>query len=244
MSATTPTSAPTSEPTGIGPPPVSNWSLEDAVLTRRSVRGFLPNPVPRNVLDRVFSLAQQAPSNCNIQPWCVVVASGAPLRALEAKLVDEVRAGRPTQPDFARVDQFEGVYRRRQIDTAAELYGNMGIARDDKAGRRWAMLRNFEFFDAPHCAFIFMLRQFGSTVALDVGMYAQTLMLAMTAHGISSCAQASIGRYPAIVREHLGVDENLGLLMALSFGYEDPAVAANRTRVPRAPVAQEVRFVE
>lgn len=242
--ASTPEKASANTPAIADGVPVSTWSLEDAVLARRSVRGFLPTPVPPEVRARVFSLAQQAPSNCNIQPWHVVVVSGAPLRALEAKLVDEVSSGRPTQPDFARVDQFEGVYRRRQVDTAAALYGNMGIARGDKAGRRLAMLRNYEFFDAPHCAFIFMPRQFGATVALDVGMYAQTLMLAMTAHGISSCAQASIGRYPAIVREHLGVDENLGLLMALSFGYEDPAVAANRTRVPRAPVEQEVRFVE
>ena len=224
--------------------PMPNCSLEDAVLARRSVRGFLPEPVPQEILNRVFNLAQQAPSNCNIQPWHVVVATGAPLRALEDKLVAEVSSGRRTEPDFARVDQFEGIYRRRQVDTAAALYGNMGIARDDKTGRRWAMLRNFEFFDAPHGAFVFMPRQFGATVALDVGMYAQTLMLAMTAHGISSCAQASIGRYPAIVRAHLGVDENMGLLMALSFGYEDPAVAANRTRVPRAPLEQEVRFME
>lgn len=236
--------APPQAPTQPQAAPISNCSLEDAVLARRSVRGFLPEPVPQDILNRVFSLAQQAPSNCNIQPWHVVVATGDSLRALQDKLVAEVSSGRPTAPDFDRVDQFEGIFRRRQVDTAAKLYGNMGIARDDKAGRRAAMLRNFEFFDAPHGAFIFMPRQFGATVALDVGMYAQTLMLAMTAHGIGSCAQASIGRYPGIVREYLGVDENLGLLMALSFGYEDPAVAANRTRVPRAPLEQEVRFVE
>jgi hypothetical protein len=218
--------------------------FEQVIRARRSVRGFLPDPVPAEVLRHVFELAQLAPSNCNVQPWQVMVASGESCRAISRKLVEAATSGRPVTSDYQRVEEFPGVMRRRQIDTAVCLYGHMGIARDDRDGRRRAMLRNYEFFDAPHIAFIGMDRMFHETVALDVGMYAQTLMLAMTAYGIGSCAQAAVSRFPEVAREHFGLPDNIGILMGLSFGYEDPAVPANRTRVPRAALSEQVRFVE
>lgn len=219
-------------------------SFEEVVKTRRSVRGFLPQPVPPDTLHKVFTLAQLAPSNCNIQPWTVCVASGESCRQLRDKFVDAVRNGLRPNPDHNRVDKFEGVYRKRQVDTAVALYGNMNIARNDNEGRRRASLRNFQFFDAPHAAFISMPKIFNESVAVDVGMYAQNLMLAMTAYGIGSCAQASVSRYPDIIREHFGLDESLGVLMGISFGYEDPSVPANKTIVPRANIEDEVKFLE
>lgn len=225
------------------PSPQETLSFEDVVKQRRSVRGFLPKPVPKEILHKVFTLAQLAPSNCNIQPWTVSVASGDSCEQLRDKFVDAVRNGVRPNPDHTRVDKFEGVYRKRQVDTAVALYGNMNIARDDNDGRRRASLRNFEFFDAPHAAFISMPKIFNESVAVDVGMYAQNLMLAMTAHGIGSCAQASVSRYPDIIREHFGLSDSLGVLMGISFGYEDPSVPANKTIVPRANIEDEVLFV-
>lgn len=219
-------------------------SFEEVVKTRRSVRGFLPEPVSKDILHKVFTLAQLAPSNCNIQPWTVSVASGDSCKQLRDKFVDAVRNRVQPNPDHARVDKFEGVYRKRQVDTAVALYGNMNIARDDNDGRRRASLRNFEFFDAPHAAFISMPKIFNESVAVDVGMYAQNLMLAMTAYGIGSCAQASVSRYPDIIRKHFGLADSLGVLMGISFGYEDPSVPANKTIVPRANIEDEVLFVE
>ncbi len=221
-----------------------NLSFEDVVKTRRSVRGFLSEPIPKEVLHKVFSLAQLAPSNCNIQPWTVSVASGDSCKQLRDKFVEAVTTGLKPNPDHPRVDKFEGVFRQRQVDTAVALYGNMNIARGDNDGRRRASLRNFEFFDAPHAAFISMPKIFNETVAVDVGMYAQNLMLAMTANGISSCAQASVSRYPDIIRDHFGLDDSLGVLMGLSFGYEDTTVPANKTVVPRANIEDEVLFVD
>ena len=217
-------------------------SLEQAILERRSVRGYLPTPVPQEVLEQVFTLAQHAPSNCNIQPWFSYVASGATRDELRRRMVERVSKGNPVQPDFDHLPKFEGVYRTRQVDCAVELYNNMGIARDDHMGRMKATLRNFELFDAPHVVFIGMRREFGVTFALDVGMYIQTLMLVMTAHGIGSCAQGSMRYYPDDVREVFGVPAEIGIVLGISFGYEDSAVAANRTRIGRAPLAENVVF--
>ncbi|ASK35101.1 nitroreductase [Alloalcanivorax mobilis] len=218
-------------------------SLADAMRQRRSVRGFQDRQVPEDVLEQVFSLAQLAPSNCNIQPWKVFVASGEARDELRRRMVEKVAAGIPIEPDFEpNAGTFNGVYRQRQIDCAVELYNNMGIARDDKPARQRAQLRNFELFDAPHVVFIGMERSFGTTVAMDVGMYIQSLMLAMTAHGIGCCAQGSMRYYPNDVRDVFGEPDSTVIMVGISFGYEDETVAANRTRVGRIPLADSVTF--
>lgn len=220
----------------------ADMSLKDAIEGRYSVRGFKPEPVPQETLDAVFSLAQQAPSNCNIQPWKVFVASGEVRDELRRRMVENVKAGKPIQPDYEHLPRFDGIYRNRQVECAVELYNSMGIARDDREGREWANLRNFELFDAPHVAFIGMERDFGVTVALDVGMYIQTLWLTMTAYGIGACAQGSMRYYPDDVREIFGEPESTAILCGISFGFEDTDVPANRTRTTRAPLGENVSF--
>ncbi|PNE02696.1 oxidoreductase [Alcanivorax sp. MD8A] len=219
-----------------------SMSLADALKQRRSVRGFLDKPVPQEVLESVFSLAQHAPSNCNIQPWQVWVASGQVRDALRERMVDKVSRGVPFAPDYESLPRFDGVYRQRQVDCAMELYGSMGIAREDREGRQRAELRNFQLFDAPHVVFIGMEKQFGVTVALDVGMYIQSLLLTMTAHGLGACAQGSMRYYPDDVRELLEIPESTAIVLGISFGYEDPEIAANRTRVGRVALGESVRF--
>lgn len=220
----------------------ASMSLEQAILERRSVRGFLPQSVPQDILEKVFALAQHAPSNCNIQPWHAYVASGATRDELRQRMSGSAMQGKPVNPDHEHLPNFEGIYRKRQVDCAVELYNNMGIARDDKMGRMKATLRNFELFDAPHVVFIGMDKKFGITVALDVGMYVQTLMLTMAAHGIASCAQGSMRYYPDDVREVFGLPDSMGILLGISFGYEDPSIPANRTRVGRASPGENVMF--
>lgn len=217
------------------------YDLDQTIRDRRSVRGFLPKPIPRQVLDDVFELAQRAPSNCNVQPWRVYIASGEVRDALRDELVAAAQRGEAPLMEHP-IDDFFDDYREKQIACAVELYNNMGVTRDDKAGRFNASLRNFEFFDAPHIAYVCMSKRFGIGVALDVGMYVQTLMLAMWSRGIGSCPQAALRSYPALVGKHLGVPEDEQILCGLSFGYEDTEVPANRTRQPRDPMAANVFF--
>lgn len=214
----------------------------DAVTSRHSVRGYLPDPVPVGTLEQVFEIAQQAPSNCNTQPWKVYVASGEVKDRLRDQFLERLDQGVTGQPDFPYDPTWEGEYRQRQVDCAVALYNEMGIARNDKPGRLRAVRRNFELFDAPHIAFLGMDRNFGATISLDVGIYAQTLMLTMHAFGISSCAMGSMRTYPDLVREAFGLDDSTGILLGISFGYEDPDVDANRTRTVREPLANSVVF--
>jgi nitroreductase len=217
-------------------------SVHEAVSLRRSVRGYLRDEVPEKTLREIFALAQAAPSNCNVQPWLPHVISGASLRTLGAKMVAAAEAGRAPDPDFTADRKFSGVYRERQIDAAVQLYGAMEIKRDDRLGRDQAYRRNLDFFGAPHAAMIFMHSGFEEREAVDIGMYAQTLMLLMTARGIASCAQGALSLYPSIVREHLSLTADYRLIFGISFGYEDTSVAANKARVGRSALEDAVRF--
>ena len=222
----------------------AQMSLEESILTRRSVRGFLEKPVPQEILDKVFQIAQHTPSNCNIQPWIVLVASGPARDRIRARLIEGITTGAPSNPDYEYPGKFEGDYRRRQVECAVAMYTKMGIERDDSAGRARASLRNFELFDAPHVAFIGMHKNFGATVAIDVGMYVQSLMLAMNAYGISSCAQGSMRYYPEMVRKEFPGNENTRILCGMSFGYEDTEIPANATRTTRDEISACVTFID
>ncbi len=201
----------------------------DTVLrARRSVRGFLPDPVPEDLQREIFSLAALAPSNCNVQPWLVHVVSGEALRALGREAFDK------PHPDIPMDTNYRGIYRQRQIGAAVALYSAMGIARHDMAGRQAAFLRNLDAFGAPHAAFIFLPEGFGLREAADLGGYAQTLMLVMASRGVASCAQGALSLYPDIVRKHLGLTPGPRLVMGIAFGYEDTNHPANAARTDRA----------
>lgn len=216
--------------------------IEEVIALRRSVRGYLPEEVPESIIGEIFELAQAAPSNCNIQPWISHVLSGDSLRTLGRDMVAASEAGIPPDPDFTSDRKFTGLYRERQIDAAVQLYGAMGIERHDRPRREWAYRRNLDFFGAPHAVLVFMHGEFEEREAVDLGIYAQTLMLTLTARGIASCAQGALSLYPTIIRKHLGLEPSNRLIFGISFGYEDTSVSANNARVGRAPLGQSVIF--
>jgi nitroreductase len=218
-------------------------AFDAIVRERRSVRAFTDQRVDEALMQRVFEQAQTAPSNCNTQPWRVVVASGA-IRDKLAQTLTEGMASGAWQMDFPYDGRYEGVYKDRQYDAAQQLYSSMNIERSDKDGRNAAFMRNFCFFDAPHVAFLFLPEPFGLREAADVGMYAQNFMLALTANGLASCPQTALAMNCDAVREILDVPASDRLLCGISFGYEDKSHAANTCRVGRATLGDTVKFVE
>lgn len=215
--------------------------FDRVVASRRSTRAFLPQPVDRDTLNTIFSVAQRAPSNCNTQPWHVQVASGTALRQLRDEMPGKYMAGELSM-DFPYDGRYEGVYKQRQYGAAEALYDAVCIARNDKAARHRQFMRNFIFFDAPHVAFLFLPEPFGLREAADLGMYAQTLMLAMTARGLGSCPQTALSFQADFIRETLGVDAGNRLLFGISFGYPDPDAPVNACATTRAAVADAVTF--
>lgn len=218
--------------------------VDEALRERRSVRGFFRDrEVPEAVLREALELAQRAPSNCNVQPWRVFVTRGAATERVRRALLERFDAGDFGAPEDP-VDTFPGEYRPLQIACAVEMYGHMGIGRHDGEGRLRAARRNFELFDAPHVAVVCMEKHFGLGVALDVGTWVQSFLLALTARGVGACPQAALRNYADVLRRELAIREDLRVLCGISFGYEDAAVPANATRQRREPLERNVTFVD
>lgn len=207
--------------------------LDRLLRERRSVRGFRPDPVPPALIDHVFGMAQFAPSNCNVQPWVSHVVSGAAAERMRDALHEAARTGTAMTPDFPLTGGYPGAYRTRQVDAAKALFAATGVARDDVPARTESFLRNFRFFDAPHAVFLFLPEWAGMREAADCGMFAQSLMLALTANGLASCAQGALSHHAAIVHRELGVAPELKLLFGIAFGYEDADHPANTARTVR-----------
>jgi nitroreductase len=128
---------------------MSKMDFEELVNTRRSVRGFKAEPVPRAVIEEVIEVAKRAPSSMNTQPWHVHVLTGEPLEQVRRRNMEEMLAGAKPKRDIVSHGEYQGVHRKRQVDIAKQLFAVMGIARDDKPMRQDWVLRGFRQFDAP-----------------------------------------------------------------------------------------------
>jgi nitroreductase len=214
-------------------------NLDDAIKQRYSSRNFLPKPVPRQLLEEALALAQRAPSNSNVQPWHVTFVSGSARDRLSAALLAEAKQ-KPIRGTASLPEQFQ----KLRFELGAQIYGAMGIARDDKEGRRACVLRNFEFFHAPTAGFVFLHKDLGLPDAVGVGMFLQNFLLALTERGLGSCVQVSLAGYPEIVRRQLSVPAELNLLCGISLGYADPDYPMNKVRAPRQPIQNSVKFID
>jgi nitroreductase len=215
------------------------YDLEEAIAERHSTRMFLRDkPVPPDLVYEALTLAMRAPSNSNIQPWHLVLASGPARDRLVEALLEAAAVESPSVPVLPEA------FAHMRRDLGALVYGSMGISRHDAEARRIAVLRNWEFFRAPLAGIVCMHRDLDHVDAMGVGMFLQTLMLALTARGLGTCAQVSIAGYPDVVREQLNIGEDMRILCGLAIGYPDPAFPANSLHVPRNPFEQNVVFLD
>ena len=223
---------------------MSDFKLfHDVVRDRRSVRSFFPTLVPDKLIQAVVEDARHAPSNANIQPWAVHIVSGATRNKLSAAMLAAEAEGEMT-PDFPfGYDEFYGAYKERQHAQAAAYYQALGVTREAFDARRTTMLRNLEFFGAPHACLLFMPAFYdGVRIASDVGMYGQTFLLSLTAHGLGGVPQTLLGFFADTIREVLGIDPSMKMLFGISFGYPDMTSPASQYRINKAPIEETVTF--
>lgn len=216
----------------------------DAVRTRQSIRRFTDRPVPRAVLQRVLGAAAQAPSGSNLQPWCSCVLSGAALAELTKQVAARVAAGdRGDEPEFPVYPTEITPHQHDRMAVLGELrYGALGIDRDDVPARARARARNWACFGAGTALFCYLDRAAAPPQWADAGMYLQTVMLLLRAEGLHSCAQLAWAEYHRSVAAVVAPPRERLLFCGLSIGSADPAVT--HPRIPRAPLAETVTFLE
>ncbi|MEO5329494.1 MAG: nitroreductase [Magnetococcus sp. THC-1_WYH] len=216
-----------------------------AIEGRRSMRGFLRQPVSKEVVESILQTARWSPSGVNLQPWRVEVVMGDTLSKLCTRLTVLAEAGVSKNPDYSfHPHLWKEPFLGRRRACGFGLIDAMGIEREDAAGRRQAWLANYSFFGAPAALLLFMDRSLGQGAWIDMGMFWQTVMLTAVAHGLGTCPQASVADYPDTVRELLDVDGQYMLLGSLALGYPDPQAQSNTLRTSRLNVEEFATFHE
>jgi len=215
----------------------------EAMTSRRSIRGFLADPVPRATVERILAAASRAPSGSNIQPWHVRVTTGAEKARLSAAVRAAIAAGAKGQREYQYYPrEWREPYHSRRRATGWGLYGLLGIAKGDRAATEAQHLRNFDFFGAPVGLFVTMDRDMEQGSWIDCGMFLQNVMLAARGLGLDTCPQAAWCDHHAVVRRELGIGEDQVLVCGMALGRADPEEPANRLVTERVPVAEFVTF--
>jgi nitroreductase len=222
----------------------SDTSFFQLATQRRSVRAYLPTPVSDDVLHAVLVQARLAPSGANLQPGSLVQVRGAVREALTTDLLDAFQQGREEAEDYSYFPQpMPHTLRRRQVAAAQALYGALGVARDDRAGRDAQFERNFRFFDAPVALIVTMPHDMGSGCYMDLGMTLYGLMLAAQDQGLATCAIGAMASYPNLIRGHLGLEASSHIVCGMALGYADPEAPVNQTQTTRCDLDEYFKVV-
>lgn len=216
-------------------------NVTEAVMSRRSVRAFTDQPVDLETITRVMDTARWAASGCNYQPWEASVLTGQPLKDLQAKM--QADGPQAAEYDWTAPGQ-EDEYKERLNRVSAEMFGALGIARDDSAGRMAAMARNTTSFDAPVLLLCYFPRLMKEAQWSDTGMWLQTIALLLREEGLDCCFQEFMGLYPKTIRDFLGLDHDRYMVFCgMAIGYSDTEAPINNFKRERVPLDKQVKFL-
>jgi nitroreductase len=220
-------------------------TYDEVVLGRRSIRGYRPEPVPRALIEEVLAMAMRAPSSYNSQPWNVTVVAGEALDRIRAGNVKRMVAGVPESREFRAGSPFAGPHRDRQVGVAKQLFGAMGIGREDKDRRQDWMLRGFRQFDAPVCVIITYDRALADSddTAFDCGALANALVNAAWSRGLGAVINSQGIMQSPVVREHAGIPDDQVIMKSIALGWPDEDFPANAVVSERKALAEAARFV-
>ncbi len=206
----------------------------EAIKHRKSIRAYTEQPVKRQDIEQILTCASQAPSGVNSQPWHVAVLEGQTKMAITEALIAARRADEISIPDYEYYPtDWQEPYNSRRIECGRALYKALGIQRKDRESKQQAWENNYRFFGAPVGILFFINQSLNKGSWVDMGMFIQSVMIAATAKGLSTCPQASLAEYPNIVRKILNMEDQNLLICGMSLGYADPDHPVNQYQLPR-----------
>ena len=219
-------------------------TVADAITSRKSIRRFLDDPVPQEMVEELLTIASRAPSGTNIQPWRVYALAGGVRAALSTAIVKAYDGDDTYEREYNYYPlEFTDVHLARRRKVGWDLYGLLDIEKGNKDKMHAQHGRNFLFFDAP-VGLIFTIDralQIGSW--LDYGMFLENIMVAARGMGLHTCPQAAFANYHAIIREHLEISEDEVVVCGMSVGYADPNAIENTLFTEREPVEGFTTFI-
>ncbi len=221
-------------------------AVEAAIVGRRSIRAFKPDPVPRDIVEHLLDVAARAPSGTNMQPWRAYVVAGQVKEALAEALVERHSSGEvgglSAEYRYYPESFFEPYLTRRRT-VGFGLYGLLGIGRGDTERMKHQHARNLLFFDAPVGLIFTIDRRLEIGSWLDYGMFLENIMIAARAHGLETCVQAAFAPFHEVIRKHLPIPETEIVVCGMSLGYADPDAPENGLVTDRSPASEFAAFL-
>ena len=223
-------------------------AVDEAITSRRSVRRFLPRPVPRECIEQILRVAARAPSGSNTQPWQVHVLTGAARERLCRRLIeayDDPQAAASHIEEYAYYPrQWQSPYQERRRKVGWDLYGLLGIPKGDKQAMHQQHRRNLLFFDAPVGLMFSIDRVMEQGSWLDYGMFLQNIMVAARARGLDTCPQAAFTQFHRIIADELGLGPQQQVVCGMALGWADPQAVENTLQTERADIDTFTTFRE
>lgn len=220
-------------------------NFAEFAASRKSARGFLDKPVPRDVVDEIIDAAKWAPSSYNTQTWRIHAVSGEPLDRIRKGNTENTLAGKPHKRDFPYKEDYVDEHRRRQVDVAIQLFEAMGIKREDKDKRTDWMLRGFRQFDAPVSLVLTYPKSLepAAITQFALGSLAYGIVLAAWDKGLGCVINGQGIMQSDVVHENAGIPDDEAIMICIAMGYPDETFAANHVRSTREPNSEFVRYV-
>ena len=212
-----------------------------AIKTRKSCRGFLPKPVPKEIIREILETSLRAPSAVNSQPWEITAVSGEALENIKRDNIKNLLSGVP----YESYSDYQGIYGQRRIDLAKEIFKLMEIKREDREKRGEWTQRGYRFFDAPAALILSVDKAVtGYRMAIhDVGILAQTICLAAMDYRLGTCIERQGVVFGDVIRKHTGLPESKVFIIGIAVGYPDTEFPANRLISARAALDEVATFV-
>jgi len=220
-------------------------TFSELIKARRSVRGYRPYPVPREVIEEIISVAKWAPSSMNTQPWHVHVVTGEPLDNIRRGNTENMLAGVPPKREFPMRESYEGIHRKRQVEVAVQLFDAMGIARDDTERRTDWVMRGFRQFDAP-VSLVLTYDKYLEPAAIsqfDLGAFSHAIVLAAWERGLGCVINGQGIMQSHVVRTHAQIPDDQVIMICIAMGYPDDRFVANDVKSRREDNKNFVRYV-
>jgi len=221
-----------------------DMTFDEVVNGRRSIRGYLDKPVPRDLIEEVLALAMRSPSSMNTQPYNFHVIAGEPLDRIRKGNTERILAGEPDSREFRRGEPFAGKHRERQIGCAVQLFEAMGIESDDKDARQDWVLRGFRQFDAPVCVIVTYDKELSGSddTPFDCGAVTTALVNAAWSRGLGCVINSQGIMQSPVVREHANIPDDQVIMKAVAMGWPDEDFPANPVKITRREVKEAARF--
>ncbi len=216
-------------------------TLSALLSARQSCRAYLPEALPRAMIEQILRDAQRVPSWCNAQPWQVHITGKDETARLAEALYAEALNGEHS-PDIPFPATYSGAHQERRRACGWQLYEAVGVEKGDRAGSARQMMENFRFFGAPHMALITAPRELGPYAYLDCGGFITGFCLAAQSLGIGTIPQAAVAGCAPLLRDWFNLAEDRTILVGIAFGRPDPDHPANAFRTARAPLAEWVTW--